>query len=135
MTSSRKDIRIRRETADRLLEGIRERILQTNADEGFCYRVSRAVVFGSYVNDLDKYMLGDLDIGIRFEPRYPLDSPEFRAKEAECRTSDFLKAMAWPKNEVVRFLRGGSPYISIHDMDLDREAVFSKDILELEVSP
>ena len=135
MTSSRKDIRIKRETADRLLDGVRERILQVNADDSFCYRLSRAVVFGSYVNDPDKNMLGDLDIGVRFEPRYPLDSKEFRSKQAECRTSDFLKAMAWPKNEVVRFLRGGSPFISIHDLDVDREAVFSKDIIELEVSP
>ncbi len=43
--------------------------------------------------------------------------------------------MAWPKEEVVRYLRNRSGYISIHDMVWDRDAVFSKDILELEVSP
>ncbi len=135
MTSSRKDVRIRRETADRLLEGLRERILLANANDSFCYRIKRAVVFGSYVNDPDKDTLGDLDIGIEFEAKYPPTSEEFRNKEMECRSSDWFKAMVWPKEEVVRYLRNRSGYISIHDLVSDREAVFSKDILELEVSP
>ena len=135
MTSSRKDVRIRRETADRLLEGLRERILLANANDSFCYRIKRAVVFGSYVNDPDKDTLGDLDIGIEFEAKYPPNSEEFRNKEMECRSSDWFKAMVWPKEEVVRYLRNRSGYISIHDLVSDREAVFSKDILELEVSP
>ena len=135
MTSSRKDVRIKRETADRLLEGLRERILLANANDSFCYRIKRAVVFGSYVNDPDKDTLGDLDIGIEFEARYPPNSEEFRNKEGECRTTDWFKAMAWPKEEVVRFLRNRSGYISIHDLSSDHEAVFSKEIMELEVSP
>ncbi|MBR6214427.1 MAG: hypothetical protein IKQ67_07300 [Candidatus Methanomethylophilaceae archaeon] len=135
MTSSRKDVRIRRETADRLLEGLREHILLANANDSFCYRIKRAVVFGSYVNDPDKDTLGDLDIGIEFEAKYPPNSEEFRNKEGECRSSSWFAAMAWPKEEVVRYLRNRSGYISIHDMVWDRDAVFSKDILELEVSP
>ncbi len=135
MTSSRKDIRIRRSTADRLLDGVKERIIQANANDSFCYRIKRAVVFGSYVNDPDKDTLGDLDIGIEFEAKYPPNSEEFRNKEMECRSSSWFAAMAWPKEEVVRYLRNRSGYISIHDMVWDRDAVFSKDVLELEVSP
>lgn len=135
MTSSRKDVRIRRETADRLLEGLRERILLANANNSFCYRIKRAVVFGSYVNDPEKDTLGDLDIGIEFEAKYPPNSEEFRNKERECRSSSWFAAMAWPKEEVVRYLRNRSGYISIHDLVWDRDAVFSKDIIELEVSP
>ena len=135
MTSSRKDIRIRRSTADRLLDGVKERILLANADECFCYRIKRAVVFGSYVNDPEKDTLGDLDIGIEFEAKYPQNSPEYQSKMYECNTSDWLVAAAWPKNEVIRFLRNRSGYISIHDIDYDSEAIFSSDIIELEVSP
>ena len=83
MTSSRKDIRIKRSTADKLLDGVKERILLANANDSFCYRIKRAVVFGSYVNDPDKDTLGDLDIGIEFEAKYPLNSKEFRDKEME----------------------------------------------------
>ena len=135
MTSSRKDVRIKRETADRLLSGLRERILQANANESFCYRIKRAVVFGSYVNDPNREALGDLDIGILFEAKYPFNSEEFRNKERECKSSDWFKAMAWPKEEVVRYLRNRSGYISIHDIETDHEAIFSKNIIELEVSP
>ena len=135
MTSSRKDVRIKRETADRLLTGLRERIIQANGNESFVYRIKRAVVFGSYVNEPDRQLLGDLDIGIQLEAKYPKGSAEFKAKEDECNTSDWLVAAAWPKNEVLRFLRNRSGYISIHDLVTDREAVFSKDVIELEVRP
>ena len=135
MTSSRKDVRIKRETADRLLEGLRERILLANANDSFCYRIKRAVVFGSYVNDPDRDMLGDLDIGIQFEAKYPQNSLEYQSKADECNTSDWLEALAWPKNEVIRYLRNRSGYIAIHDIDSDGKAVFSKEVLELEVEP
>lgn len=135
MTSSRKDIRIKRSTADKLLDGVKERILLANANDSFCYRIKRAVVFGSYVNDPDKDTLGDLDIGIEFEAKYPPNSEEFRNKEMQCKSSDWFAAMVWPKEEVVRYLRNRSGYISIHDLVTDHEAVFSKDVIELEVRP
>ncbi|MBR4685952.1 MAG: hypothetical protein IKP04_05425 [Candidatus Methanomethylophilaceae archaeon] len=135
MTSSRKDVRIKRSTADRLLDGVKERILLANANESFCYRIKRAVVFGSYVNDPDRDTLGDLDIAVEFEAKYPPNSEEFRDKEMECRSSSWFAAMAWPKEEVVRYLRNRSGYISIHDLVTDHEAVFSKDVIELEVRP
>ena len=51
------------------------------------------------------------------------------------KSSDWFAAMVWPKEEVVRYLRNRSGYISIHDLVTDHEAVFSKEVIELEVRP
>ena len=46
MTSTRKDVRIRRTTADRLLADLQQRILYVNSDDcRLAYKVGRAVVF------------------------------------------------------------------------------------------
>jgi len=135
MTSGRKDIQIKRTTADKLLVGLQQRIIEANRNRCFLFRIKRAVVFGSYVNEPDRDRVGDLDIGIEWEPKVPLNSDRMHRKQKEYPGSDWLSAMNWPKEEVVRFLRNRSAYISIHDFAIDSEAILSKEIIELDVVP
>lgn len=125
---------MKRSTADRLLEGLKERILAVNEDDRFVYKVQRAVVFGSYVNNPEMDMLGDLDIGYELEPReseHDKHLEKLHAKQQECNTDDWWTALWWPQNEVIRFIRNRSGYISLHPIHVDHEAIFSKDIIEL----
>lgn len=126
---------MRRATADRLLEGLKERIVEVNRSDTYVFRVSRAVVFGSYVNNPEFDMLGDLDVGVLLEPKYGPEeqTTRCRMKSMECRSGDYLDMMGWPREEVLRKLRNRSPYISLHPIGSDDEAIFSKGILELPV--
>ena len=69
MTSRRKDVRIRRSIADRMVKELQERILEINSDDRYAYKVGRAVIFGSYVNS-DCDTLGDIDVGYLLEKRF-----------------------------------------------------------------
>lgn len=51
MTVGNKAFAMKRSTADKLMEGIRERIILANLDSDFACRVDRAAVFRSYVNE------------------------------------------------------------------------------------
>ena len=133
MTSGRKDMKIRRSTADKLLEGVQQRILKVNSDDRFIVKITRAVVFGSYVNNPELDKISDLDIGLETVCLYHPRDPEYQAKAMECKSYDFITQMYWPKEEVLRYVRNRSGYISIHNIDVDGEAIFSKEIKELDV--
>lgn len=121
MTSKSKDRKMKRTTADRLFEGVKERIKEINTDQSYCYRITDAIVFGSYINAPEKDMISDLDIAIRLERRYAPDSPEYKAKQNECTSRDFLVQANWPKEEVIKHVNGGSHYISVHTLGRDSE--------------
>lgn len=133
MTNNRKDVRMKRKKADELLEGVKHRILEVNSDDRFICKITRAVVFGSYVNDPEKDTLGDLDIALNIVDLYPAEHPLYQAKMSEFKGSDWLLELYWPSEEVMRYVRNRSGYISIHRFGTDDPAIFSKDILELDV--
>jgi predicted nucleotidyltransferase len=134
MTSQRKDRKMHRNTADRLLEGVRERIAEVNSNEDYCYSITEAYVFGSYVNS-DRDMISDLDIALRVERRCSTDSEQYRRRQAECPYGDVFLQLVWPKEEVLRFIRNRSGYISIHTLgDVEQDAIiFSDRTIRLEV--
>ena len=121
MTSKNKRAKMKRETADKLLKAVQKRILEVNANLMFCYRVTEALVFGSYVNEPERQMLSDLDIALRLEPKYPMDSPEFQARRNAAPGGDFLLYLCWPQEEVYRYIRKRHPYISIHKLGVFKE--------------
>ena len=88
MTSNRKDVRMKRKKADELLEGMKHRIFEVNSDDRFICKITRAVVFGSYVNDPEKDTLGDLDIALNIVDLYPAEHPLYLAKMSEFKGSD-----------------------------------------------
>jgi len=130
MTSNRKDRKMRRTTADRLLSGVKDRIREANANPDFCYTISEAYVFGSYANS-DREMLSDLDIAVRLQARCPTDSEQYRRRQAECPYGDVFLQLVWPKEEVLRFIRNRSGYISIHTLgDPEQDAIIFSDKTE-----
>ena len=116
MTSERKDRKMHRKTADRHLEEVKKRIQEVNENPTYCYRVTEAIVFGSYVNDPDREMLSDLDIALKLVPKYPTDSMEFYKKQSESKGKNLTEVLFWPYEEVLRFIRHRCSYVSIHKL-------------------
>ncbi len=137
MTSKRKDLKIKRSTADRLANEVQERIFEINENPDFAFVIGRAVIFGSYVNT-DSDMISDLDIGIEIRERFEdkekqkeISDKRIAAYYSEGHGQDFLMSLYWPIEEITRYLKHRSGYISIHDIRYDKIAVFSSKTIEL----
>ena len=127
---------LRRATADRYVKEITERVKEVNAGDRFSYRIDRAVIFGSYVNEPAKDPIGDLDVALELVPRYEGEERMRREEAARQRcppsASEFLW-LIWPYEEVLRYVRNRRGQISLHSISHDAEAVFSKGWLELDI--
>src|SRR2546425_3945629 len=92
---------IHRQTGEDRLAEFLERVRLLNADDEWAYRVTKVVVFGSYLTR--KSRLGDVDVAIRLEPRskYQNRWSEVlleQAEEAErrgTRFSTFVDRLGW----------------------------------------
>jgi predicted nucleotidyltransferase len=110
---------LRRETAERLMTEVINRARTINGDENWAYRVGKLVAFGSYVRGEERP--NDVDIACELLPRW--FGEEQRAKEQlrrEARVELFRNAghwAAWPKLEVIRFLKARARGLSIQELD------------------
>jgi predicted nucleotidyltransferase len=111
---------IRRATAERALKAFMERVQEVNTNEYYLYRVTRVVLFGSYLSDVE--MLGDVDIAIELQ-RKTEDYEEhrrlnkLRVEEAEARGRTFYWTYAedlWGEEETLLFLKSRSRSLSLH---------------------
>ena len=111
---------IKRETADRLVRELLERVGRINRDQGYLFTIDYVGVFGSYLSD--SATINDLDIAYSLKGR-DVDLELFRkraahkvqkAKEAGRRFSSYLDELSWPEVEVIRALKGRSTAISLH---------------------
>lgn len=131
--------RLKRSTADRYVGEVAERIREVNTHQTYCFAVRRAVVFGSYVNEPGKQMLGDLDVAVLLEPKYEGVDRRFyedMARERCPKSADDLLWAFWPVEEVLRHIKNRRRYLSIHLMGgADDEAIFSKEWMELTIEP
>ena len=59
---------INREKADRIMQEFLKRVEEVNRDDSYPYRVSKLVLFGSYLNP-EQMDLGDIDIAFELEPK------------------------------------------------------------------
>ncbi len=143
MTSASKEFKMHRSTADRLRKGVEERIRSFNADNRRTLCVTRAVIFGSYVNDPGKEMLSDLDIGIKLTDRYEgeicktafeLEYDEILERCPSYRHRLEMPVAMWglTYDDALRYLRNRSHYISFHPIGEDA-AIFSNVTLEIDV--
>jgi predicted nucleotidyltransferase len=113
---------ITRATADRAMASLSERIERVNRDRYFLARVTRVIIFGSYLRpEVDR--LGDVDVAVEVEPkeadRQRLRELNYRrvarAEEKGQRFSSMLDREIWWRAEVFGFLKGRSRSISLHD--------------------
>jgi hypothetical protein len=112
---------LRRETADRLLSELLDRITALNSDRRFLARVRKAVAFGSYIGNADR--IGDLDIAIQLVRREPdfqkhTEANNRRVTEEFARGRRFdsiLDQVFWWQREAMLFLRDRRRGLSLQD--------------------
>jgi predicted nucleotidyltransferase len=104
-----------------------ERVERVNQDSHFLGKVTRVIVFGSYLHaGMDR--LGDVDVAIELEPREAdrrrLRQLNYRrVAEAGKRGQQFsgmLERAVWWQLEIFRFLKGRSRSISLHDYQTEK---------------
>lgn len=116
---------ITRETAERVITQLLERIQQVNAGE-YAYRVKRAILFGSYLSE--SLTLGDVDISLELEDRYQDSASRKKghaariaaAEESGRQFGDYMDILMWPKQEVLLLLKNRSPSLSLHDEEIEQ---------------
>ncbi|MGA8596499.1 MAG: hypothetical protein WB676_17455 [Bryobacteraceae bacterium] len=121
---------ITRQTAENALREFMVRVQRVNEDRYFLAKVTGVVLFGSMLRvDVDR--LGDVDIGIDLRAKEPnwerlQELNAQRVQEYECqgrRISGLLSRSFWWRLEVLRFLKGRSRSISLHDYDFESRLI------------
>jgi len=108
--------RLKRETALQTLEAFIARVAEVNTDPRFLVRVTRAVVYGSYVRGEET--VGDLDLAVDYESKITGEEQNaaykkhFKASGRVNRT--IFDEWLWPELEVRLFLKGRKRAISLH---------------------
>jgi hypothetical protein len=115
--------RIKRATAEAIISGFMDRVRQANEADGYCYRITAVMLYGSALGDRED--LGDVDFAIQLTPR--LD--DFNAFHHLCQSKiqeafdqgrtfrNITSEVLWPRNEIRMFLRARRRSISIHTVD------------------
>jgi len=95
--------RITRGSARLALRAFMERVHEVNRDPRYLCKVTKVVVFGSYLTDSDR--LGDVDLAVEMDYRVPRDKNLWKvvqeyARDSGRQFSTFLAEQAWPMREV-----------------------------------
>jgi hypothetical protein len=114
---------VSRKTAENRLSEFMARVRQVNADSYYLYRVSKVILFGSFLTDAPT--IGDLDLAVGLESKEPnraeaVDMDLARGNEATRkgrRFSNFLELLYFAEREVKLFLKGRSRIIQMTDLD------------------
>jgi predicted nucleotidyltransferase len=110
---------LRRETAERLVRELLGRARLMNADNTWAYRVRMLVLFGSYARGVERP--NDIDIGCELHPRWSGEKQQRTEQERRDKRGGRFRNMsewaAWPKLEVIRYLRASARGLSIHQLD------------------
>lgn len=114
---------ISRNTADKAVRELLERVKKVNEDPYYLYRVTKVIVFGSYLTDCPT--LNDVDIAIGYAKKPCMETAfvelaTARAKEAQSKGrhfSTYLDMITWAETEVWQFVKSRSRTLSFHSMD------------------
>lgn len=108
--------RVKSGMAAKTLEGFMSRVAEVNSDPRFLVRITRAVVYGSYVRGEET--VGDLDLAADYESKVSGDERKEAFKKhfkASGRISrSVLDEWQWPELEVKLFLKSKKRTISLH---------------------
>lgn len=114
-----------RETAKRVLENVVQRIKEVNENKEFIYKITKAVLFGSYINST-KDKVGDLDIALYAELK-DKSIPEVEQNIARARNSynyiPFILKFIYGKEEVFKYIKNKKRVLELHDgVKVDEDA-------------
>jgi len=108
--------RLKRETAAQMLEGFVSRVAEVNADPRFLVRITRAVVYGSFVRGEET--VGDLDLAVDYESKMSgaerIEAFKKHFKASGRMSRGVLDEWQWPELEVKQFLKNRKRTISLH---------------------
>ena len=106
-------------TAERLVSGVVERARLINADDEWAYRVAMLVTFGSFVAGAERP--NDVDVACTLKPRWQGAvqdrAEELRRAARDRRFRNTWEFAAWPKLEVLNFLKSRSRGLSVQELD------------------
>lgn len=109
---------VTRAKADQIFAAFMLRVQRINDDPYYLFKVTRVVLFGSYIQDTET--VNDIDIAIQFAPK--IDNPDLRGKlyaqrrrESKRNFGTQMAYLAWPMQEVWLFLKSKSHVLSLHD--------------------
>jgi predicted nucleotidyltransferase len=114
---------VKRETAEKRLQEFMERVDRVNSDKYYLYKVSKVVIFGSFLSNKDR--INDIDIAVKLLPKIS-DTKKRREKEQQRikdayksgRTfNNFVDELFWPHSEVMYYLKARKRTISLHTID------------------
>jgi hypothetical protein len=115
--------RIDRAKVNKLIAEFLERVKEINADNNLCYFINEIRLFGSAM-DGKAESFGDIDIcyAMARRKRPPEQKSWTDWNVARCELSGrrnmmFIRKICYGSTEVMRILKNGSPYISLHDLD------------------
>jgi predicted nucleotidyltransferase len=110
----------KRKTAEKALAEFMERVQKVNSDPYYLYKVTRVVLFGSYLTDVPE--VSDVDIALEIAPKE--EDVELRGLQLEKRREEaeksgkrFNNIVEWAgvaESEVWSFLKSRSRIISMH---------------------
>lgn len=111
---------ISRTTAERKLKEFLDRVLAVRNSKYYLYKVTKVVVFGSYLSDMEK--INDIDISISLESKQKNEQRRRRMIEERIDNVIFYgkvfrnegEKICWPQIEVIKFLKGRSRSIGLH---------------------
>lgn len=115
---------INREKTDKIVADLMLRIEEININDYYLYRVSKILLFGSYINK-EAVDFGDIDIAFELEKKIK-DSEAFeklnrqfvkKAKDRGKRFSSFIDEMFYSRHVVLLKLKNRNRYISLHEME------------------
>lgn len=104
-------------TAERALNNLLLKIEEANKKEDFIYRITKAVLFGSYINS-NKEKVGDLDVAIYIVLKDET-IPEIEQNQNRARIKSYglptVMEMIYAKEEIFRFIRDKKKVLELHD--------------------
>ena len=114
-----------RETAKRALENVVQRIKEVNENKEFIYKITKAVLFGSYINST-KDKVGDLDIAVYVDLK-DKSIPEVEQNIARARNSynyiPFILKFIYGKEEVFKYIKNKKRVLELQDgVKVDEDA-------------
>jgi predicted nucleotidyltransferase len=111
------DVVYSRTTAKKALDNVIIKIKEANERKDFIYRITKVVLFGSYINST-KEKIGDLDIAVYVELKDKsipeIEQNQIRARE-KCYGLPTILQFIYGKEEVFRFIKDRKRILELHD--------------------
>lgn len=107
----------KRETAQKALENLMQKIKEANEREDFIYKIDKVVLFGSYINS-NKEKVGDIDIAIYIDLK-DKNTPEidqnYKRSFSSGKYISYIERLFYGKEEISKFIKDRKTVIQLHD--------------------